>query len=47
MKQSKLNIANGIARKSKLIQKDIDELDKLVKNQIAKNHGLVKRLWKS
>ena len=42
MRQSKLNIANDIARKSKLVQKDIDELDKLVKNKIAKNHGLVK-----
>ena len=36
----KLQIADAIAKKSKLTQKDIDELSELVKKGIAKNHGL-------
>ena len=36
----KLHIAESIGNKSKLTQKDIDELDKIVKKGIAKNHGL-------
>ena len=31
--------AEAIARKSKLTQKDIEELDRLVKKGIAKRHG--------
>ena len=36
----KLHIADAIASKSKLTQKDIAELDKLVKKGIAQAHGL-------
>lgn len=36
----KLHIAESIGTKSKLTQKDIDELDKIVKKGIAKHHGL-------
>ncbi|RJQ19761.1 hypothetical protein C4580_04925 [Candidatus Woesearchaeota archaeon] len=36
----KLHIAEAIASKSKLTQKDITELDKLVKKGIAKEHDL-------
>lgn len=36
----KLHIAEAIANKSKLTKKDIEELDKLVKQGIAKEHGL-------
>lgn len=36
----KLHIAEAIASKSKFTQKDIDELDKMVKKGIAKEHGL-------
>jgi hypothetical protein len=36
----KLRIADAIANKSKLTQKDVEELSKLVKKGIAKNHGL-------
>ncbi len=36
----KLHIAESIASKSKLTQKDVEELDKLVKKSIAKQHGL-------
>ena len=36
----KLNIAETIAKKSKLTQKDVAELDRLVKQDIAKKHGL-------
>ena len=35
----RLAIAEAIARKSKLTQKDIEELDRLVKKGIAKRHG--------
>ena len=35
-----LAIADAIAKKSKLTQKDIGELDRLVKKGIAKRHGL-------
>ncbi|MBI4895871.1 MAG: hypothetical protein HY831_05250 [Candidatus Aenigmarchaeota archaeon] len=37
----KIHIANAIARKSKLTKKDIEELDKMVKKGIAKEHGLI------
>ena len=37
----KLHIANAIASKSKLTKKDIEELDKLVKRNIAIEHGLL------
>ena len=40
--QLKHDIAESIASKSKLTQKDIEELDLLVKRGIAKYHGLVK-----
>ena len=36
----KLNLANAIASKSRLTEKDVEELDKLVKKGIAKQHGL-------
>ena len=36
----KLHIAESIAKKSKLTRKDIAELDKLVKEGLAKEHGL-------
>lgn len=36
----KLHIANAIAQKSKLTEKDIKDIDKLVKIGIAKRHGL-------
>ncbi|MDP4012936.1 MAG: hypothetical protein Q8R00_05015 [Candidatus Nanoarchaeia archaeon] len=36
----KLHIAEAIASKSKLTQKDVDELDKLIKKGIAKAHDL-------
>ncbi len=36
----KPQIAEAIANKSKLTQKDVDELSKLVKKGVAKNHGL-------
>lgn len=36
----KIHIAEAIASKSKLTQKDVKELDKLVKKGIAKAHGL-------
>ena len=36
----KIHIADAIASKSKLTQKDIAELDRLVKKGIAKEHGL-------
>ncbi len=36
----KLQIAEAIASKSKLTKKDIEELDNLVKNGIAKHHKL-------
>ncbi len=36
----KIHIADAIALKSKLTQKDIAELDALVKKGIAKEHGL-------
>ncbi len=36
----KLHIAEAIASKSKLTQKDIAELDKLVKKGIAKEHSV-------
>ena len=38
----KLHIADAISSKSKLTQKDIADLDKLVKHDIAKQHGLIK-----
>ena len=37
---TKLHIAEAIAKKSKLTKKDIQELDRLVKKGIAKEHGL-------
>ncbi len=36
----KLRIADAIASKSKFTQKDVEELDRLVKKGIAKHHGL-------
>ena len=36
----KLDIADAIAGKSRLTQKDIAELDRLVKKGVAKHHGL-------
>ena len=36
----KMHIANAIAQKSKLTQKDIEEIDTLVKKGVAKRHGL-------
>jgi len=36
----KLTIANAIAQKSKFTEKDVRELDILVKQGIAKRHGL-------
>ena len=36
----KLHIADAIANKSKLTKKDIDELDRLIKKDIAKAHNL-------
>ena len=36
----KLHIAEAIASKSKLTQKDVAELDRLVKKGIAKSHDL-------
>lgn len=36
----KLKIAEAIASKSKFTKKDVKELDKLVKEGIARNHGL-------
>lgn len=36
----KLTIADAIAQRSKLTEKDIEDLDKLVKKGIAKRHGL-------
>ena len=36
----KLHIADSIASKSRLTKKDIEELDRLVKKGIAKEHGL-------
>ncbi|MBI2110117.1 hypothetical protein HYT58_03025 [Candidatus Woesearchaeota archaeon] len=36
----KVHIAERIAGKSKLTKKDVEELDKLIKKGIAKNHGL-------
>ncbi len=36
----KLQIAEAIANKSRLTQRDVDELSELVKKGIAKNHGL-------
>lgn len=39
---TKLHIAEAIASKSKLTGKDVEELDKLIKKGIAKQHGLVK-----
>jgi len=38
-RRGKSNIAQAIASKSKLTQKDIAELDKLVKKGIAKEMG--------
>lgn len=37
---NKMAIVERIAQKSKFTQKDVDELDKLVKRGIAKAHGL-------
>jgi len=39
----KLHIAEAIANKSKLTKNDIEELDRLVKRGIAKEHGLVEK----
>ncbi|MDO8460672.1 MAG: hypothetical protein Q7S74_06185 [Nanoarchaeota archaeon] len=36
----KIQIAEAIASKSKLTQKDIEELSRKVNKSIAKNHGL-------
>lgn len=36
----KLDIADAIAAKSKLTEKDVAELDRLIKQGIAKRHGL-------
>lgn len=36
----KLHIAEAIAKKSKLTKKDVEELDKLIKEGMAKEHGL-------
>lgn len=36
----KLHIADTIAKKSKLTKKDIEELDRLIKKDIAKAHNL-------
>ena len=36
----KINLAETIGRKSKLTQKDVEELDKLIKAGIAKAHAL-------
>ena len=36
----KISIANAIAQKSKFTEKDVRELDSLVKQSIAKRHGL-------
>ncbi len=36
----KLHIADAIAKKSKLTKKDINELDRLIKKDIAKAHNL-------
>jgi Arc/MetJ-type ribon-helix-helix transcriptional regulator len=36
----KMHIAEAIAQKSKLTQKDVEEIDKLIKKGIAKAHGL-------
>ena len=37
----RVHIAEAIASKSKLTKKDVEELDKLVKRGIAKQHGLL------
>ena len=36
----KIRIAEAIAQKSKLTKKDVEELDKLVKEGVAHNHDL-------
>ncbi|MEK6873212.1 MAG: hypothetical protein AABW91_00015 [Nanoarchaeota archaeon] len=36
----KLEIAEAIAQKSKLTRKDAEEINKLIKREMAKNHGL-------
>jgi len=36
---TKIEIAEAIAKKSKLTKKDVEEIDKLVKKGIAKNTG--------
>ena len=36
----KLHIADAIASKSKFTKRDVEELDKLIKKGIAKQHGL-------
>lgn len=37
---SKLRLAEAIAKKSKLTKKDAEEIDRLIKRGIAKEHGL-------
>ena len=37
----KLHLAEAIASKSKMTEKDVQELDRLVKKGIARSHGLV------
>jgi len=37
---TKIEIAEAIAKKSKLTKKDVEEIDKLVKKGIAKAHNL-------
>ncbi len=41
-KRLKIELSEVISNKSKLTQKDIEELEILVKRGIAKHHGLVK-----
>lgn len=36
----KMHIAEAIAQKSKLTQKDVEEIDRLIKKGIAKEHRL-------
>ncbi|MBU0760609.1 MAG: hypothetical protein KJ600_05855 [Nanoarchaeota archaeon] len=38
--EGKVGIAETIAQKSRLTKEDVNELDKLVKEGIAKSHGL-------
>ena len=37
---NKMEIAEKIASKSKLTRKDVEELDKLIKREVAKAHGI-------